>query len=201
VCSPVGVPPRRILPSPRACLPKRSCNETSRGPSRATPDSGPKWPRPTRSGPNTSAPCPGHAPDHRRLIWQVPLSGWFGHCPEGELSKPADCLAHRTVFSGIPILSVTYEKLTQLLPIRAERYRSLAQRQLDPAIGLLTSAGVIEGATWADSKHGIGNCEDSSRRSGQSSAISTVSGQETNATAQRPRKTWPATTPTFRCCP
>ena len=58
-------------------------------------------------------------------------------------------------YSGAPVLRINYEKLAQFLPVQPERYASDARRQLDPAFGLLTAAGVIEAAEWADSKDGL----------------------------------------------
>lgn len=57
--------------------------------------------------------------------------------------------------SGVPVLRINYTKLAQFLPIKPERYASHARRQLDPALGILTAAGVIEAAAWADSKDGL----------------------------------------------
>jgi hypothetical protein len=58
-------------------------------------------------------------------------------------------------YSGIPVLRINYAKLAQFLPVRAEKYASDARRQLDGALRLLTTTGVIEAAEWADSKDGL----------------------------------------------
>lgn len=58
-------------------------------------------------------------------------------------------------YCGTPLLRINYEKLAQFLPVKLERYRSSARRQLDPAFKLLELADVIEGAAWSDSKSGL----------------------------------------------
>jgi hypothetical protein len=58
-------------------------------------------------------------------------------------------------YSGTPLLRINYEKLAQFLPVKLERYRSDARRQLDPAFKLLELADVIEGVAWAESKSGL----------------------------------------------
>jgi hypothetical protein len=58
-------------------------------------------------------------------------------------------------YSGTPVLRINYEKLAQFLPVKLERYRSDARRQLAPAFNLLELADVIDGATWSDSKSGL----------------------------------------------
>ncbi len=58
-------------------------------------------------------------------------------------------------YSGTPVLRINYEKLAQFLPVKQERYRSSARRQLDPAFKLLALADVIEGTSWTDSKSGL----------------------------------------------
>jgi hypothetical protein len=58
-------------------------------------------------------------------------------------------------YSGTPLLRINYDKLAQFLPVKLERYRSDARRQLDPAFKLLELADVIEEASWADSKSGL----------------------------------------------
>lgn len=58
-------------------------------------------------------------------------------------------------YSGTPVLRINYETLAQFLPIRPERYRSSAQRQLEPALKLLSDAGILEHVTWGDAKNGI----------------------------------------------
>jgi hypothetical protein len=58
-------------------------------------------------------------------------------------------------YSGTPALKINYEKLAQFLPVKPERYRSSARRQLEPAFRLLELADVVEAATWADSKSGL----------------------------------------------
>jgi hypothetical protein len=58
-------------------------------------------------------------------------------------------------YSGTPLLRINYDKLAQFLPVKLERYRSDARRQLDPAFKLLALADVIEGAAWTESKSGL----------------------------------------------
>ena len=58
-------------------------------------------------------------------------------------------------YSGTPVLRINYEKLAPFLPVKLERYRSSAKRQLDPALKLLKLTDVIDGASWADSKSGL----------------------------------------------
>lgn len=58
-------------------------------------------------------------------------------------------------YSDAPALRINYETLTKYLPVRPEHYRSDARRQLDPAFQLLTAAGVLSIAEWADSKEGV----------------------------------------------
>ena len=62
----------------------------------------------------------------------------------------------RNFYSGTPILKINYETLVQFLPIKAERYRSSARNQLDPALQLLTDARIIAAAEWCPSKNGLG---------------------------------------------
>lgn len=57
--------------------------------------------------------------------------------------------------SGTPVFQINYEKLTQLLPIRPEKFRSKAREQLDPALKLLEMVAVLRTTEWADSKNGI----------------------------------------------
>jgi hypothetical protein len=58
-------------------------------------------------------------------------------------------------YCGTPLLRINYEKLAQFLPVKLERYRSDARRQLEPAFKLLALADVINGAVWSDSKSGL----------------------------------------------
>jgi hypothetical protein len=58
-------------------------------------------------------------------------------------------------YGAHPVLRINYETLAQFLPIKAERYRSSARRQLDPAFRLLTLSGVIDAAEWAESRRSI----------------------------------------------
>jgi hypothetical protein len=58
-------------------------------------------------------------------------------------------------YSGTPILRINYEKLVQFLPVKAERYRSDAKRQLEHAFALLTRLQILEKVVWTDSKAGL----------------------------------------------
>ncbi len=58
-------------------------------------------------------------------------------------------------YSGTPLLRINYEKLAQFLPVKLERYRSDARRQLDSAFKLLELADVIDGVAWSESKSGV----------------------------------------------
>jgi hypothetical protein len=58
-------------------------------------------------------------------------------------------------YSGTPVLRINYEKLAQFLPVKLERCRSYARRQLAPAFKLLQLADVIDDAAWSDSKSGL----------------------------------------------
>lgn len=58
-------------------------------------------------------------------------------------------------FSGTPVFRINYEKLTQLLPVRPEKFRSKAREQLEPALKLLEMVSVLKATEWADSKSGI----------------------------------------------
>lgn len=58
-------------------------------------------------------------------------------------------------YSGTPVFQINYEKLTQLLPVRPERFRSKAREQLDPALKLLEMVAVLKATEWVDSKSGI----------------------------------------------
>lgn len=58
-------------------------------------------------------------------------------------------------YSGVPKLRINYEKLAQFLPVRAEKYRSDAKRQLDQAFTLLTQLKILDQVVWTDSKTGI----------------------------------------------
>jgi hypothetical protein len=59
-------------------------------------------------------------------------------------------------YSGIPVLRINYETLVQYLPIKAEKYRSSAERQLAAALQLLTANGILQRAEWAESKTSVG---------------------------------------------
>lgn len=51
-------------------------------------------------------------------------------------------------FSGTPQLRIHYPRLAQFLPIRPERYLSDAQRQLEPALGLLRETRLTGRVRW-----------------------------------------------------
>lgn len=58
-------------------------------------------------------------------------------------------------YGKAPVLRINYETLVQFLPVRAERYRSSAKRQLESALQLLTAARVVGQVEWAGSKDGL----------------------------------------------
>jgi hypothetical protein len=57
-------------------------------------------------------------------------------------------------FYASPVVRINYPTLAGFLPVRAERYYSQAQRQLDPALALLIEAALVETVTWTKAKHG-----------------------------------------------
>src|SRR5205823_1701781 len=57
--------------------------------------------------------------------------------------------------SGTPVLHINYANLAQMLPIRPERHLSLARKQMDPALALLTAAGLLTSANWEESTDGL----------------------------------------------
>lgn len=57
--------------------------------------------------------------------------------------------------SGAPVLRINYETLAQFLPVRPERYRSHAQKQLQPALSLLQGTEVLANVEWAASRRGV----------------------------------------------
>lgn len=58
-------------------------------------------------------------------------------------------------FSNTPVLRINYETLARFLPVRPERYRSDAMRQLDTAFHLLAAARIISDVVWGESKIGL----------------------------------------------
>jgi hypothetical protein len=58
-------------------------------------------------------------------------------------------------YSGTPKLRINYEKLAQFLPVKPEKYRSQAKRQLEQAFELLQNIGILDSVTWTDAKSGI----------------------------------------------
>jgi len=58
-------------------------------------------------------------------------------------------------YGGRPVLRINYETLAQFLPIKPERYRSSARKQLASAVELLTASGILADIEWADSKTGV----------------------------------------------
>jgi len=58
------------------------------------------------------------------------------------------------LYNGAPSLRINYANLVQFLPVKPEKHPSQARQQLGPALGLLTAAGVIEAATWTESRDG-----------------------------------------------
>jgi hypothetical protein len=59
-------------------------------------------------------------------------------------------------YSGAPVLRIGYEKLSQFLPVRPEKYESDARRQLGPALDLLVASEVLDGVEWGEAKAGLG---------------------------------------------
>lgn len=59
-------------------------------------------------------------------------------------------------YSGTPKLRINYEKLAQFLPVKPEKYRSQAKRQLEQPLTLLREIGILDAAEWTDSKAGVG---------------------------------------------
>lgn len=57
-------------------------------------------------------------------------------------------------FTGLSVLRVNYPKLAQFLPVAVQRYASLAQRQLDPALALIRKHRVINQCRWEMAKDG-----------------------------------------------
>lgn len=58
-------------------------------------------------------------------------------------------------YGGAPLLRINYPNLAQFLPVRPERFLSLAKVQMDPALTLLRSLGIIAEAKWGSSKGGV----------------------------------------------
>jgi hypothetical protein len=58
-------------------------------------------------------------------------------------------------YCGTPQLRINYETLAQFLPVRPERYLSLARKQIDPAFRLLATVDAVRDATWAPSRSGL----------------------------------------------
>lgn len=56
-------------------------------------------------------------------------------------------------YKSLPVLRINYGTLAQFLPIKAERFRSLAQQRLEPAIRLLDAAGLAR-VEWCNNKAG-----------------------------------------------
>jgi hypothetical protein len=57
-------------------------------------------------------------------------------------------------FYASPVVRINYPTLARSLPVRVARYHSQAQQQLDPALGLLVEARLVEAVTWAKAKLG-----------------------------------------------
>jgi len=113
---------------------------------------------------------PGGGTADQNYLW---LSGWYLDNLNAMFTAPLDYalwqwldkrspIASRlyeflllNFYSGTPKLRINYEKLSQFLPVKAEKYRSLAKRQLDPAFQLLALTNVIDTATWSESKTGL----------------------------------------------
>ncbi len=116
------------------------------------------------------SPLPEGGTADRNYLW---LSDWYRENLDSLFSAPLDYhlwrdldarspLASRLYeflllnFHGpAPVLRINYETLVQFLPARAERYRSLAERQLGPALELLTQAGILDRADWTEGKGGL----------------------------------------------
>lgn len=58
------------------------------------------------------------------------------------------------LYNGAPVFRINYPNLAKLLPVRTERYLSDARKQLGLAVELLTQAGVITAAHWAENRGG-----------------------------------------------
>lgn len=105
----------------------------------------------------------------RNYLW---LAGWYLDNLNAMFTAPVDYDLWRTLdqrstiasrlyeflllnfFSGTPVLRMNYSTLAQYLPVRPERYPSLAKKQFSTALALLTSHGVIDGAEWSIGKGG-----------------------------------------------
>jgi hypothetical protein len=116
------------------------------------------------------AELPGGEIADKNYLW---LSGWYLDNLNAMFTAPLDydlwqwldrrsSIASRlyeflllNFYSGTPKLRINYEKLAQFLPVKAEKYRSDAKRQLDPAFQLLALTDVIDTATWSESKTGL----------------------------------------------
>jgi hypothetical protein len=53
-----------------------------------------------------------------------------------------------------PVLQIGYAYLATLLPAHAERFPSDARRQMEPALNLLTGAGLLESYRWVEGRDG-----------------------------------------------
>lgn len=95
--------------------------------------------------------------DNLNTFYSCPLNFdlWLALDSESPIASRLYELLFYRFYRNIKTLQFNYSTLANLLPVKEERYRSVAEKQLNPALKHLQAANVISKYEWAESKDSI----------------------------------------------